>query len=274
MKQTVEFFIGRPEADPRDTLVSTAVAGTPVFDDPLTVVIESAGITIILTGSFAEGPDGPYGNVNAYSVFQGTTKVVDGEGFDFSLSDLKAAATGGNPFKAITDVFLDSADKVIGSSSGDTLIGEAKNALLVGRDGADYLEGGAGTQTLKGGNGRDWLDGGRGKDVVKGGKGKDTFLFNDKDMKADTIKDFSHKDDTFLLIKNVFDDLKVGKLANKSFNIGKKAEDKNDQIIYDKKTGNLFYDSDGKGGVNQTKFATVSPDTKVKANDFDVGFLN
>ncbi|MCP4385897.1 MAG: calcium-binding protein [Hyphomicrobiales bacterium] len=273
MNKIVEYFTGDPEANPREALFTGAQDETPFLDGPDTAVLQNNGIKIILTGSFLNGINGPFGTVNEYAVFQGTTELVAGKGFDFSINDIKGAAADSNPFKALADLFLDKADKIIGSSLDDTLVSETKGAVALGRDGNDYIAGGAGKQTLKGGDGKDSLAGGKGKDVTKGGKGKDTFIFDDETMKADTIKDFSHKKDTIFLVQDVFDNLGVGILNKKFFNAGKKAEDKNDHIIYNKDNGNLYYDSDGKGGVTQTKIATFDSDAKLKANDFDIGVL-
>ena len=67
-------------------------------------------------------------------------------------------------------------------------------------------------------------------------------------MNLDTISDFSVKDDTLQLDNAVFKKLgKAGKLNKAYFTIGDKAKDKNDYIVYDKKTGILSYDADGSG---------------------------
>lgn len=274
MKQTVKYFTGYPDAQPRDAFFLAAEDSTPFYVDPSTAMIQDGGIKIILTGSFINGVAGLSGDVNEYAVFQGTTKLVSGKGFDFTISDLNAAAAADNPHMALTDLFFDKADKIVGSSQDDLIYGEAKGAVVLGRGGDDYLEGGKGKQTLKGGDGKDELDGGRGKDVLKGGKGKDTFVFGDEAMKVDTIKDFSHKNDSIFLFQNYFDSLDEGRLDKKYFNLGKKAEDNNDHIIYNESNGNLYYDPDGKGGVSQTKFATFSSDATLKANDFDIGLIS
>ena len=67
-------------------------------------------------------------------------------------------------------------------------------------------------------------------------------------MNLDTIGDFSVKDDSLRLDNAVFKKLgKVGKLNKSYFTTGDKAKDKNDYIVYDKKTGILSYDADGSG---------------------------
>ncbi|MFL5202477.1 MAG: calcium-binding protein, partial [Microvirga sp.] len=51
---------------------------------------------------------------------------------------------------------------------------------------------------------------------------------------------------------------------------GKRALDKEDRIVYDKKTGALYYDKDGVGGSAQVKIATISNKTKLYYHDFYV----
>ncbi|WP_099508020.1 calcium-binding protein [Microvirga ossetica] len=54
------------------------------------------------------------------------------------------------------------------------------------------------------------------------------------------------------------------------FHAGKAAHDANDRIVYDKKTGALFYDADGTGKMAQVKFATLTNKPVLKATDFFV----
>jgi Ca2+-binding RTX toxin-like protein len=52
---------------------------------------------------------------------------------------------------------------------------------------------------------------------------------------------------------------------------GTSAHDSNDHIIYDSKTGNLYYDDDGAGGHGQVIFANLANHpTNVSAADFVV----
>ena len=51
---------------------------------------------------------------------------------------------------------------------------------------------------------------------------------------------------------------------------GTKAQDREDRIVYDKKTGSLYYDQDGTGSKAQVKIATIVNKTTLKFDDFFV----
>jgi serralysin len=135
------------------------------------------------------------------------------------------------------------------------------------------LRGTAAANTLMGGSGNDQLYGGRGKDVLSGGAGKDLFVFDTKPGKAhvDRLTDFFAPDDTIGLAKTAFTKLaKKGGLAKSAFWAGTKAHDANDRIVYNKKTGALFYDEDGSGAKAAVQIATLATKPTLKADDFFV----
>jgi serralysin len=83
--------------------------------------------------------------------------------------------------------------------------------------------------------------------------------------------DFSVADDTIHLSKKVFSKItKKGILASSAFWIGDKAHDSNDRIVYNKKSGGLFYDADGKGPTKAIQIATLEKHLKLTAADFFV----
>ncbi len=206
------------------------------------------------------------------------TKVSGTHGNDHI--NLKKAATSDSTLTAKSTV-AESVDYIIkGGSGNDTLVsghgqdvlsgGRGKD-LLKGSGGNDKLSGDAGSDTLKGGNGADTLDGGRGHDTLVGGNGKDAFVFRDTLVKgkADDILDFKSKIDTILLDHTVFTDLgSPGALAKDAFHIGAKAHDGDDRIIYDRATGALYYDPDGKGGASQIEFARLEKGPHLSWHDF------
>ena len=66
------------------------------------------------------------------------------------------------------------------------------------------------------------------------------------------------RDDTIQLAKSVFTKLaKKGALSSGAFYAGNAAHDKDDRIIYVKKTGALLYDQDGAGSHAAIQFATM-----------------
>jgi Tol biopolymer transport system component len=158
----------------------------------------------------------------------------------------------------------------------NTFPGEAGNDVINGDSGANILIGGKGNDVLKGGAGNDKLYGGLGKDVLSGGVGKDTFVFDTKANKKtnlDKITDYVVKDDTIWLDNKYFTKLgkgtvsKPGKLNKKFFSLDK-AKDKDDTLIYVKKTGVLSYDADGSGAKAAVEIATLKKGLKMTAADF------
>lgn len=149
---------------------------------------------------------------------------------------------------------------------------------LTGNDLKNMLVGNAAANTLSGLGGNDKLSGGSGKDVLKGGKGNDVFMFDTKPnakSNVDRILDFNAKDDSIWLDNAVFkklgqkgSDQKPAKLAKAFFIIGSEAADENDYLIYNKKTGKLFYDADGSGSKAAVEIAALKKGLTLSAADF------
>ncbi len=130
----------------------------------------------------------------------------------------------------------------------------------------------------------DVLNGGLGRDVLTGGDGKDTFVFNTAVAKkgntnVDIITDFNaNKTDRIYLENSIFKGLgkkgslkKPVKLDKDAFWIGSKAHDKEDRVIYNKKTGDLSYDADGSGKGKAIVIAKLEKNLKyLDAGDFFV----
>jgi Ca2+-binding RTX toxin-like protein len=186
-------------------------------------------------------------------------------------------------------------DVVSGDAGNDTLWGEVGNDVLEGAAGDDQLWGGTEHDTLSGGldndllkgesgndvltgdDGNDTLWGGVGNDGLTGGGGEDIFVFDSKAntrTNKDKIADFSTSADTIWLDNKVFTKLgkgseaKPGKLTKAFFTVGDKAKDANDYLIYNKKTGVLFYDADGAGKGKAIEIALLSKNLKLAYSDF------
>ncbi|MBJ6124659.1 polysaccharide lyase family 7 protein [Microvirga sp. BT325] len=146
-------------------------------------------------------------------------------------------------------------------STSKTYAGTSKGDKLTGSSGNDRIEG-------KGGNDIIW--GKSGNDILVGSSGKDSFTFDTKPRSnnIDVILKFSVKDDTIRLNDTVFTKLQSGRLSPESFVIGAKALDAQDRIIYNNKTGGLFYDPDGSGQIRAIQFARIDKNLKLKAADF------
>jgi Ca2+-binding RTX toxin-like protein len=158
-------------------------------------------------------------------------------------------------------------------------VAEGFNFSVQGTSGNNVLKGNAAANTLKGNGGNDMLYGMLGNDKLYGGTGKDTFVFDtrlNKTKNVDKIYDFKSKDDTLHLDNAIFTKLGSGtaarpkKFKSDMFVEGKKAQDREDRIVYDKKTGALYYDKDGTGGSAQVKIATLTNKTKLYYHDFFV----
>jgi Ca2+-binding RTX toxin-like protein len=191
------------------------------------------------------------------------TKLFVGTGFKITADQFNAIGDGEDISKAVATI-LSGNDKITGSKFADTIYGGKGN---------DTLKGGAGNDVLKGDAGNDTLYGGLGKDVLTGGAGKDTFVFDTKlgATNVDTITDFSVKDDRIVLDDDIFKKIgKVGDLSAAAFHIGTKAHDASDRIIYDNKSGKLWYDADGNGKGAAVQFATLDHGLKLTAAHFDI----
>lgn len=137
----------------------------------------------------------------------------------------------------------------------------------------DRMSGGDGNDRMWGQGGNDKLYGGLGKDLLVGGSGKDIFVFDTKlgSKNIDTIDDFSVRDDTIFLDRDIFTRAgKIGDLSSKGFYVGTKAHDASDRIVYDKASGKLWYDADGSGGGKAIQFALLDKGLNMNASDFDI----
>jgi Ca2+-binding RTX toxin-like protein len=149
---------------------------------------------------------------------------------------------------------------------------------LGGSDTANAMTGNRGANALKGLGGNDKLTGKAGNDLLYGGTGKDVFVFDatlHKTRNVDKVYDFKSSDDSFHLDNVVFTKLGKGSTAGVRFKAemfveGTRAKDQKDRIVYDKKTGALYYDQDGTGSAAQVKIAMIVNKTKLFWHDFYV----
>jgi hypothetical protein len=157
--------------------------------------------------------------------------------------------------------------------------GTGASETINGRSTGDTIKALGGNDRVSGGDGNDWLYGGGGKDVLTGGAGADGFVFDSRPNKRtnlDTIKDFNVRDDSVYLDNAIFRKLGRGTEANPTkvnkayFQVGERADDRNDYLIYNKKTGILYYDADGSGGGAQVEVAKLAKNLKLSDKDFFV----
>jgi Ca2+-binding RTX toxin-like protein len=181
----------------------------------------------------------------------------------------------------MTTVKLDKNGVAVGTSKNETISGNSKPNILGGMGGNDTIRGGGESDIIDGGTGNDrvygdssddLISGGLGRDTLTGGAGRDFFAFDTKPAKSnvDTVTDFNVTYDTMMLSKAVF---KVASTANGliqsgAFWKGTKAHDSSDRIIYNDKTGAVYYDPDGSGSKAAVQFAEIGKNLKVTYKDF------
>jgi Ca2+-binding RTX toxin-like protein len=228
-------------------------------------------------------------------LYVGEDEVVDG--LRVVLSDEKAAPL----FTGITiagddlpdTILLGRGDNAHVGAGNDIISGLGGNDTIMSAGGADKLYGGydddslygeAGNDTLFGDYGNDKLYGGAGNDKLYGQSGRDVFVFDsklgtastDRRVNFDKILDFKVKDDSVWLDNAIFKKLGSGSELNPKqlkktyFEVGSKADDSNDYIIYNKKTGVLSYDSDGSGKNKAIEIAQLSKNLAMTYKDFFV----
>ncbi len=155
----------------------------------------------------------------------------------------------------ITEDKVKNVENIIGGKRADVLIGDSEDNLLAGNRGKDVLAGRLGADTLS------------------GGRGRDQFIFDIRPEagSADLITDFKHNADLIVLEDGMF--RMIGSKLNKrelyAHDGAEAAHDRNDRVIYDTSTGELYYDADGiRGGYDPVHFATLAGAPAIDAGDF------
>jgi Ca2+-binding RTX toxin-like protein len=163
-----------------------------------------------------------------------------------------------------------------GGPGNDRITAGTAAVAIAGGSGDDTLKGGTGDDTISGGDGKDRINGGRGADVLTGGAGADSFVFNAPDIfeNPDTITDFDRWSDRILLDAGMFAGLDPGRLPRSAFKIleGDRGRvDADDRIIFDRETGTLAYDPDGRGTAEPARvFAILQPFDEIEAANFRI----
>ena len=187
------------------------------------------------------------------------TYVVDNAG-DYVLEDIGAGTD--SVMASISYMLTANVENL--TLTGATAIngfGNSLNNSMIGNTGNNYLDGAAGNDSLVGGAGNDTLSGGAGNDTLDGGAGADFFRFSVAPGAGniDRIVNYSVADDTIYLDLTVFTAFgKLGGIAAGAFNTGSVATEADDRIIFNKTTGDLFYDADGNGRGAAVQFATIA----------------
>jgi len=209
-----------------------------------------------------------------------------GAGIDVVIDAKDNAYTLSQPqYEALAGVTLSAGDIVTVQASADAVLSHGGQNLTLtgnavsgtGNNVANILKGTLKNNTLSGLGGDDVLYGDAGNDKLTGGSGKDAFVFNTKtsaSTNVDTILDFSPTYDSIWLDDAIF--TKIGRgsatkpvlIKSDIFVAGTKAKDAGDRIVYDQKSGALYYDPDGTGSGAQVKIATIFTKAALTYKDF------
>jgi Ca2+-binding RTX toxin-like protein len=164
-------------------------------------------------------------------------------------------------------------ENAYGGNGHDLLIGNGAANALLGRAGNDALQGRLGNDSLQGGLGNDSLQGGFGNDTLYGGGGFDRFVFNTAPNAAtnhDRIMDYYVPHDTIQLENAVFSRFAAGALSAAMFKAAAAAADGNDFLVYNRATGNLFYDVNANVAGGVQLIATFVNKPLLTASEFAV----
>lgn len=243
-----------------------------------------AGNDTINGGGNADRLFGDAGN-DVFVVSQGMDRIDGGSGadrldfyystgaIDLSLSDghVKFANVNGSG-----ETWFKNIENLQGSTHNDRLTGDDANNVLNGGDGNDHL---------RGGKGDDVLNSDAGNEVMTGGSGNDIFAFDlapDAATNVDKITDFTEGNDHLFFYHGAFSHLKpvdgqdtgvsYHAIHSGEFQAGHTASAHSDtvRLIYNERTGNLYYDSDGNGSVHHVEVAHLSAHLHLTAADIDV----
>jgi Ca2+-binding RTX toxin-like protein len=206
------------------------------------------------TLTFRNAPDFETGGDNVYDLIVLATDgvITDTQALQIFVRNVAGHTIAGTKKNDTVD-----ATHAIASKAATT-----EEDYIDGKKGNDKLNGLAGNDTLIGGAGKDTLTGGAGFDRLDGGTDGDRFVFSVKlDVAGiDIIVKFEHDKDKLAL------DDKVFKAIGSSLTSGEfyakagatQGHDKSDRIVYNKTTGDIYFDKDGKGGVAAIHFATLA----------------
>jgi Ca2+-binding RTX toxin-like protein len=207
---------------------------------------------------------------NTIEAFLGND-ILDGRGAGADILD------GG----ANNDTYIiDAGDRIV-DASGIDLVQSSAVSLNLSSLGGGAVENaqllGSAILNITGNGAKNVITGNAGKNTLTGGLEDDTFVFTTRlsNAKADRITDFNRIDDVMHLQNTgsgLFNGLANGALAASKFksNTTGTATDADDRIVYNRTTGDLFFDSNGSGAGGAIKFATLTNKAVLTAADFFV----
>jgi Ca2+-binding RTX toxin-like protein len=227
--------------------------------------------------------------------YEGNDTIEGGSGNDVLFGDY--ADELGTPLTGMDDTVRGGPgdDEVYGNAGRDTVYGDAGNDFMSGGGRDDRVFGGDGNDTLKGdlfftefdmhgndlldgGSGNDALNGDGGLDTLTGGPGADTFqshLFSSPQA-VDEITDFQSGLDQIWVSEGDphFQGPRHDFVANDprfyAAPDATRGHDRDDRVIYDTSTGNLYYDADGNGAGGAMRFFHLQGAAMLVATDISL----
>ncbi len=251
---------GTDDSNLATVTITVADAPTPVDPDPLTFTpINSFSGTAgadALTGTDQSDLLEGLGGDDVLTGLGDDDLLDGGPGNDTVVYQLDPAGATVDLFAGTatdgfggTDTIID-VENVIGSEFGDVLTGDS---------GANTISGLGGVDIINGGGGNDSFIPGAGADNVTGGGGADNFFYLSPGEGGDTIDDFEVGVDTISIVGAFFPGgLSGGVVPASQFFDGPAATDASQRFGYNSATGEVFFDEDGLGGVDQITLATLT----------------
>lgn len=128
-----------------------------------------------------------------------------------------------------------------------------------------------GNDTIEGSRYADHINGFKGQDKLTGGDKADVFYFTYKETSAnrDIINDFHHNQDKIAIDDAIFKGISKNNKNDVFCDLSKSQPDRNDKLLYDRDTGILSYDKDGRGGAPAVKIAVLNWDNPTNNQKFD-----
>ncbi|WP_083531353.1 calcium-binding protein, partial [Pararhizobium antarcticum] len=234
----------------------------------------NAGNNILDGGANTDKLVGGSGN-DTYVLGSGADSVTDSAGADTITSTITRSL---GSYSGIENLKLLGSGNIngTGNSGANTLSGNSGKNTLDGGSGNDQLDGGSGIDKMIGGSGNDTLIGGAGSDMLTGGTGKDSFVFDaatSASSNVDTITDFNVADDRLVLENAIFKAVgSAGSLQSSAFAVNNSglATDAKHRLVYERDTGELYYDANGDVSGGSVLIARLDPKLALTHNDFFV----
>lgn len=228
-------------------------------------LVGPSGDRVVFKGKFdVEGGVVMGGTIKGMTGFVAGQKFMVGTGYDLDFTTFADALADSEAAIAL----LFTVDRAVGSKRDDVMLAVAKS--LKGGDGDDIILSNLRDKTIKGEDGDDLIFAGFGSDSLFGGKGRDTFLFGAPEEGVDRIHDFEVKKDKIAFQPSEGFEPLGDTIEASEFVIGTAAATADQHIIYDDKSGRLFWDEDGVGGAAQVELARLDKGLKLTSANFIV----